>query len=297
MDEIDKIFDNLDSNTDDAINALNKSSKSISEDLLNDVNDTIAQLSKDSSGKIIVSVENIKKVNSLSGKLDKYFQSDSYYSSISEFLAGYKSNVGIINSYFEMVSNDFKSSDNLYKQIAKLSQEATVESLTGAGMSANVTEPIIKLLSDSVTTGTNRKEVYSIVEKFIKGDKENLGQLERYIKQIGNDSISQFNSNYIQVVSTDLGLKHYYYKGTKISDTREFCDRLAGKYFTEQNIIELINKESAKNNGKGWHGMIKGTNWPNFKIYRGGWNCRHYLIPVSKAVYEARKEKWYQMSA
>lgn len=297
MDEIDKIFNTLDSSTDDAVNALNDSAKSISDDILQEVNDTIAILTKDASDNIITSVENIKKVNALSSKLDSYFSGDNYSKSLGEFLGTYKSNVSLINSYFEMVSNDFKSSDNLYKQIAKLSQEATIESLTGAGMSANVTQPIIKLLNDSITTGTNRKEVYSLLGKYIKGDKENLGNLERYIKQIGNDSISQFNSNYIQVISNDLGLKHYYYKGANISDTREFCQRLAGKYMTEADIIHIIATESVKNNGKGWHGMIKGTNWPNFKIYRGGWNCRHYLIPISKAVYEARKEKWYQQAA
>lgn len=300
MDElefIDGVFNSLDSNSDEAVELLNVASKNISQSILSEVNDTIASLKKDSAGNVIASVENIKKVNLLSTKLDTFFTSPEYQKSVASFLQTYSSNVGLINSYFTQIAGNFNASDSLYKQLASASQASTVDSLIGAGVSANVKDPIIKVLTNSITTGTNRSEVYALLKTEILGDIENLGRLQRYVKQIGNDAITQFNSNYIQIISTDLGLDHYYYRGTTVVDSREFCDKYHGKFFKQEDLINIIAIESASNKGKGWHGMIKGTNWPNFKVYRGGWNCRHYLIPISKEVYESKQDRQYGMAA
>ncbi len=289
MDElgfIDDIFNSLDDSTDNAINSLVSASKKVSAEILAEVNDTIASLTKDASGNVVSSVENIKKVNQLSNSLEKYFTSQEYSQAMGVFLGSYSSNVGIINSYFTEVSQSFKASE--YKQIMNLSKDATVESLMGSGVSANVKDPIIKLLTDSVMTGTNRNEVYNLLKTEILGDTTNLGKYQRYVSQIGSDAITQFNSNYIQTISADLGLDHYYYKGTKVAETRDFCDRYAGKFFTEEKLQQIVLSESVSRAGKGWQGMIKGTGWPNFKIYRGGWHCRHYVIPISKAVYDSK---------
>lgn len=293
LDHIDSIFDNLDSNSDDAIEALNAATKTISETILSEVNDVVASLKKDVNGNIIASVENIKKVNQLSSKLDTYFTSPAYQKSIATFLGSYRSNVSLINSYFTQASQNFTASDTLYRQIISVTKNQTVDSLLGSGMSANVKDPIIKILTNSITTGSNRNEVYALLQKEIVGDVANLGKLQSYVKQIGNDAITQFNSNYIQVISNDLGLNHYYYKGTAVVDSRPFCDSYHGKFFTEEDLINIIAIESAKNKGKGWLGMIRGTNWPNFKVYRGGWNCRHYLIPISQEVYDSKQGKQY----
>src|SRR5690606_11463950 len=108
-------------------------------------------------------------------------------------------------------------------------------------------------------------------------------KLLRYARQVSSDAITQFNANYINLISDDLGLKHYYYKGTKVDDSRSLCRDLAGKYFKEEDLRSIIQRRSAS----GWGGMIPGTNWATFPRYRGGYNCRHYLIPVSKELYEA----------
>lgn len=290
MEFIDEIFNTLDDVSDVAVSTLNNATGLLSKTLLNEINDTIATLTKDSAGNIIPSVENIKKVNLLSSKLEVYFTSAEYKQAIGVFLGTYNSNVKLINTYFETVSQDFKASDVIYKQIASLSKDATIDSLMGSGISANVKEPLINILKSSITSGSNRTDVFALLQTAIEGDKTNLGYLERYIKQIGNDAITQFNSNYIKTVGLDLGLDHYYYKGTRVAETREFCDAYAGKFYTEEKLQQIVTSQSISRGGKGWQGMIKGTNWSNFSVYRGGWNCRHYLIPISKAVYDSKGE-------
>ncbi len=157
----------------------------------------------------------------------------------------------------------------------------------GSGVNVNFSDGIMKSLKDSVKSGSDKSEVNKILTQYIKGDEKKLGKLNRYVNQVSSDMISQFNSAYMDRISRDLGLNHYYYKGTKIRDSRELCVHLAGKYFTETEMSEYITKRSEN----GWDGMIPGTNWSNFGIYRGGFGCRHYRLPISEAVYRAKTGK------
>jgi hypothetical protein len=54
---------------------------------------------------------------------------------------------------------------------------------------------------------------------------------------------------------------------------------------TKKQVKEVINRFGD------WSGKIPGTNESNFIIYRGGYNCRHQMLPVSKTIYDANKDK------
>jgi hypothetical protein len=152
-------------------------------------------------------------------------------------------------------------------------------------------EGFTDVLRNSITSGTSKKDFIDTINANLDPDS---GILSRYVNQTASDAITQFNSHYITTVSNDLGLKYYFYKGTKIQDTRPFCSKLIGKYLTEDQLKEYVQQQMSLNGGKGWAGMYKGENWGNFMIYRGGYNCRHYVIPVSKEIYDAapQQSKW-----
>jgi hypothetical protein len=194
----------------------------------------------------------------------------------------FSKNSSLIHEYFE--SGYINTEKGIYKAILADSETEALNSLLGSGISNNFSDAIIKSLKDSVVAGSDTKQVTQILTNYIKGDKEKLGKLTRYVNQVSADTISQFNSAYMDRISRDLGLKHFYYKGTKKNDSRELCVHLAGKFFKEEELSDYITKRALT----GWSGMIPGTNWSNFKIYRGGYNCRHYLLPVSETVYKAR---------
>jgi hypothetical protein len=176
--------------------------------------------------------------------------------------------------------------------LLKANVQDTASKLLGSGVDANFKDPLIKILRDNVAAGSDKKAFIKTIRENIIGTEESKSLLSRYAPQVASDSITQFNSGYINTISKDIGLKHFYYKGTLVRDSRPFCEKLAGKYFTEEQLKEIVETESRKNNGKGWSGMIKGTNWTNFPIYRGGWACRHYLIPVTKALYDRSNNKY-----
>jgi hypothetical protein len=248
-------------------------------------------LDKSSSGTIEASVANLKKIDAFKSKINNILQNGEYSDAVNTYVNGFTKSSDILNNYFGSIVTGFQANDKLYHAILESNVNSTVSSMLGSGVDANFTDPLIDILKKNVTSGSNKADFMNTLKANLN---DNTGLLSRYVNQVASDSITQFNSNYINTVSNDLGLTYYFYKGTKIRDTRPFCSRLAGKYITQDQLKAYVQRQMDTNGGDGWAGMIKGENWSNFATYRGGWNCRHYLIPVSKQIYDAAPEasKW-----
>lgn len=282
-------FDDLEDHVESTLNQLSKGVNSANDSILDLFTEFYYKLDKSTTGGIKTTVANLKKVDSFRRELQVEIDKGVYNKSVSEYLKSYKDSSKYINDYFSSIVTNFKDNDNLYKAVLESNVSTTANQLLGSGVNANFTDPMTKILKDMVTSGSNKKQFIETIKKNLSPENS---KLIRYSNQVASDSITQFNSNYINTISSGLALKYYYYKGTKIEDTRPFCSRLAGKYITEDQLKEFFTVQSLSNDGKGWSGMIKGTNWSNFPTYRGGWSCRHYLIPVSKAIYERATNKF-----
>ena len=64
-------------------------------------------------------------------------------------------------------------------------------------------------------------------------------------------------------------IKRYEYAGGIIETSRPFCQALDGATFTEEEIYNIWNGES-------WAGKMPGDPF----VVRGGYNCRHFWVPV-----------------
>jgi hypothetical protein len=281
-----QIIDQLEEATDKFLSGLEKSFPGASDQIFDEVSDLVRELKRRSNGNLTTSVENLKLIDKFRVQINKAVQNSKYGTAVYDFIKGYESNTAIINDYFSSIVVDFSDNDKLLKEILDVNIQTTVDSLLGSGINANFTQPIIKALKDHVRTGSNRIEVVQVIKDLIYGTSGGNGRLVNYAGQAAADAITQFNSHYLDDISADLGLNHYFYKGTKVKDSRSLCIRMAGKYFTEKEMKAIIESEIAKG---GWGGMIPGTNWDNFGTYRGGYRCRHYRIPISKEIYEAFK--------
>lgn len=276
-------FDKLENDVEVALQNLEKSIGKSNEELQSLVSDFYASLDK-SGNSIKTSVSNLKKIDKFRSNINNTLENGEYSQGVKDYLSSFTNNSSVINDYFGTMAVSFKANDSLYQAILESNISTTTDSLLGSGVNANFTDPLIKILRDNVTSGSDKISFTKSISDAMFGENSKLA---RYSKQVASDSITQFNSNYINTISSDLGLKHYYYKGTKIKDTRDFCRRIAGKYFTDASLKSYVQQQMTLNGGKGWDGMVKGENWTNFPIYRGGYACRHYLIPISEAVYNA----------
>lgn len=207
-----------------------------------------------------------------------------YQLQVAEVIKGFEMLAELSNEYITIAIGDFKPKKALYEAILETNIATTKDALLGAGIRENFGTAIQEVLKDNIAGIGSRSELNKTLRKFIEGSPQDAPFLNRYIKQTTNDSVMTFNAEYIQTIAEDLDVEHYYYQGTLIADSRPFCVSRAGRYFTTDEV-------KAWPNLKGWQGRMSGTNSSTIFIYRGGYNCRHQLWPVSKEQYEAAKEK------
>jgi len=178
-----------------------------------------------------------------------------YQLQVAEVIKGFEMLAELSNEYITIAIGDFKPKKELYKAILEANIATTKDALLGAGIRENFGTAIQEVLKDNIAGIGSRSELNKTLRKFIE-----------------------------ETIAADLDVDHYYYQGTLIADSRPFCVSRAGRYFTTDEV-------KAWPNLKGWQGRMAGTNSSTIFIYRGGYNCRHQLWPVSKEQYEAAKEK------
>jgi len=206
-----------------------------------------------------------------------------YQIQVAEVIKGFEMLSELSNEYITLAIGDFPEKKALYKAILESNIATTKDALLGAGIRENFGTAIQEVLKDNISGIGTRSELNKTLRKFIEGTEQEAPFLNRYIKQTTNDAVMTFNSEYIQTIAADLDVEHYLYAGTLIADSRPFCTARAGRYFTTDEV-------KAWPNLKGWQGRMAGTNSSTIFIYRGGYNCRHQLWPVSKEQYDAAQE-------
>jgi len=282
-----QIIDKLEADTSIMLDQLSATTASSSIEIEGFLNDFLATLQRNSDGTIKSSVENLKAINKLRPQLNDFISKTEYGQQSIKFAGEYKDLTPLMNDYFASMALEF-SKPLLLKEVLNTSIQSTVDSLVGSGMDASFGEPILNIFKTAVTSGSDRASIKNAISKYLKDE----GKLNKYATQVSEDAVHQYTSHYIDTISADLELGHYYFKGTKIADSRPQCVKMAGYYFTAKQLKQVVEDGMKLNAGKGWQGMIAGTNWNNYKVYRNGHRCRHYVLPISKVIYEKALKKW-----
>src|SRR4028119_959351 len=270
------IIQQLQETSDEALNALQQALPAANKQLAAELGEFLYSLDKTSSGKIKPTIANLKKVDGFRKVLNKVTDGQLYNAAVGAFISQFSRVSKLMDLYFVTVTASY-SVKPLYEAVRQANIDTTVASLLGSGLDANLKDPVIRLLKQNIAGGSDSRALRSLLEADILGTPTINPTLTRYVKQVSSDSLYQFEANYLQVVSNDLGLQHYYYQGTTIGDSRIFCVQRAGKYFRADEVKEWAELS--------WSGRIKGTNASNILTNRGGYGCRHLIIPVSKELY------------
>jgi hypothetical protein len=275
MDEQDlKILDEIDAKLEGLVFAFVENfNLKVSKEIQNAILDFIDTLSSDLD--LTSRLERNKVINKFRDELAKTIQNGAIADGYITLLAGYKEIVAIANEYFSALSSAYKK--ELYREIYKESILYLKESLTGAGISQIVSNKIVDKLYELNMTGITKKELRAYLKDFF--EKSNI--TSRYVEQITTDSLYQMTQTYQLKISNDLGIEYYYYAGTKIKTSRQFCISRYGKVFTKKEIQSWPELN--------WSGKIPGTDKNTIFVYRGGYNCRHTLRPISKNLYQKLK--------
>jgi len=272
MDEQDlKILDEIDAKLEGLVFAFVENfNLKVSKEIQNAILDFIDTLSSDLD--LTSRLERNKVINKFRDELAKTIQNGAIADGYLTLLTGYKEIVAIANEYFSALSSAYKK--ELYREIYKESILYLKESLTGAGISQIVSNKIVDKIYDLNMTGITKKELRAYLKDYFS--KANI--TTRYVEQITTDSLYQMTQTYQLKISNDLGIEYYYYAGTKMKTSRQFCISRYGKVFTKKEIQSWPELN--------WAGKIPGTDKNTIFVYRGGYNCRHTLRPISKNLYQ-----------
>lgn len=285
-----KILDRID----DAIASFIERIPASQTDMLEALDNELRKLDLD-NGKIKPTVKNIKIVTNIKNKLLKVILTDGYKSQVQEFLKSFNDITTLQNEFWRGVEKKFKPSSVL-KEIKKVAIEDTAAKLMEAGLEGNVVQPIKDVLTMNVTQGGSYKDMQKQLKESISTTPESTGLLDRYTKQVTVDSVNQYNRNYTQIVSSDLGFEWFAYQNTLINTSRPFCIAMhERRYFHISEIPDLLQAKGLYyTNKKGKRikvplnaktklpdGMYATTNVSNFITLLGGYNCGHQAGPVS----------------
>lgn len=270
-----KYFDDLEAQVQAAVNTLNKSVTAGTPAILEELQDLIGMFEKQGQA-IKQNSANIRLLNEMSKRIDKILGESVLPVATRQLLASMPEYAALIDGYFVSMLSDFKAGQPVYNAITKFYTDYTANALIGQGVNQQFKQGVIEVLRQSVKNGISSPDAKKLLAEYVVED----NRLAKQASQVASDALHQYSAEYTQVLTDDLGLEHYYYKGTRIESTRPFCSVRVGKYFTQKEVEAWAGLE--------WSGKIPGTNKDNIYTLRGGYSCRHLLVPVSEAVYEAR---------
>lgn len=245
-------------------------------------------------GKIRPTVKNLSILNSIRNKVNRVVLTDDYKQEVKDFAKAFNDITKLQNEYWRTIEKNFTPRP-LLKEIRKQAITDVVGKLTEAGIGANVSDRIIDILRTNITTGGSYKDLTAQLRDGLLNT-EQKGYLDRYAKQVTIDSINQYNAQYTQVVSSDLGYTWFKYDNTDIETTRPFCDAMTDQpYFHISQVPGILQakdlyylKDGVRTKVPIYdktglpHGLIPGTNAENFFVRRGGYNCGHQIRPVAE---------------
>ena len=190
------------------------------------LNDILSQLDKldKVNGQIKINSKNLKAIAEISDELKSIFLNTDYLKAVKEFAKEFDTQATVNNKLFEKGFGkvDLPLASKSYLDIAK---KNAVDALAGAPYETITIKPIQSILENAVVNGANISDTINSVRQFLEGNGESVGQIDKYIKQITNDSFAIADRSYTSIVADELDNDWFYYSGTVVDKTRCFCER------------------------------------------------------------------------
>lgn len=180
---------------------------------------------------------------------------------------------------FEDVGNEFANelANKIYSSSITGSSEAELiqdirGTINGIYQSSDNEEAqeLVNFIANNPGDSANVKTAVSRLQTIYGRDR--LGNnFRRYAKQLVQDSLMGFDSQFAKYRAEEIGLKHFRYAGTLERDSRPFCRKHVNKIYSEKDIERIWKSPRT------WQGAAQGDPF----VVRGGYNCRHTWQPVN----------------
>lgn len=121
---------------------------------------------------------------------------------------------------------------------------------------------------DHVVNGGSKNDLINSIRNILTGTDAGGRPMSSHASTLSQDSLMEYYANANLIAAEDAGFKKFKYAGSLIKDTRDWCIDHLDKKFTKEEIAEFDNDR--------WAGKKSGSTM----IHRGGYNCRHYWLPI-----------------
>lgn len=231
------------------------------------------QLKRTPAGAIERTAENLAKAAEITEELKGVLTGSEYLGALAQFAAEFDRAKATNDAILRKTFGEFTPSELSALTLAT-SKARAVELLAGATATTGFLEPLRGAIEQAVTAGSSWVETVQQMSRLIGGSADTMGKLAQHVKQVAWDALAVADRSYAEAVATDLGVEWYFYSGTELPTTREFCRDRMGKYWHESEIRAWASLD--------WDGkMQESTNSSTIFQNLGGWNCRHILVPVA----------------
>lgn len=254
--------------------------------------EVILLLDKDESGNIT----NTAKNNRIVQKVSKIFKKQGLTDIAKIYSEGIDEVIESTHKQFSIygrVASDFRKTTEarIKTQLGIIGREIAEDSFLD---SAITLQPLKQKIQNEFFKAANGSQSVEVLKDNIRtisiGDAKKQGVLENHMNTFVNDSVNQVSNNVNSIYADELGFDAFFYSGSAIKTTRDFCTERIGKVITRQ---EALKWGTSQDNLGGYtnksQGQFAGKNAGyNPLVDIGGHNCRHHLnwIPNELAVIE-----------
>ena len=252
-----------------------QASKEVQKTLLKNALKKLDKLTRNSSGNIIPSTENLTVITDVVKSLKSTLSDKDYQSLVGGLLNEIDIQAKLNDTILEKTLGKLSNIDFANSVLSQI-KDTTKLNLTEIS-TAQIVNGLGQYLDTAVSSGASYSEVQQYVQDYLIGAESKDGALVRYTRQIANDSFAVADSTRIRLISEDFGIKFYEWQGGLIDTSRCFCIERHGLVFHEEEIKawgrgEISAGGMSSECGYPWAGMNLGTNENNIFSLRGGYN-------------------------
>lgn len=118
-------------------------------------------------------------------------------------------------------------------------------------------------------TGAVLAAQVAVIKRVLPGNVNTAASVATRIKTVVDNVVGEFNGTYAKGRATRNKVEMFEYVGTTDGDSRPFCQDMAGARMSADEIQNVWDSS-------GWQGKEPGDPF----VVRGGYNCRHYWVPI-----------------
>lgn len=118
-------------------------------------------------------------------------------------------------------------------------------------------------------TAAEYAAVAAAIKRGLPGDVNTAASLATKMSTAGESVVGSFDGTFAKARATRLGIEKFRYEGGIIETSRPFCKSMIGREMSRETIQSLWASGS-------WAGKEPGDAF----VVRGGYNCRHYWVPI-----------------